>query len=69
MARLARLAGFCWDCIIPTELFGAHNPDPRTYQGALKLLGLKPDGVMLVAAHPSNLRAGRACGLQTAYVA
>jgi 2-haloacid dehalogenase len=38
------------------------------YLGAAKLLGLAPHEVMMVAAHPSDLRAAAACGLATAYV-
>ena len=37
--------------------------------GAARLLGLAPAEVMMVAAHPSDLRAAAACGLRTAYVA
>ncbi len=65
MAKRARLP---WDCIISTELFGAYKPDPRTYEGAARLLGLAPPEVMLVAAHLGDLRAAASCGLRTAYV-
>nr|MCU0773261.1 haloacid dehalogenase type II [Ideonella sp.] len=33
-----------------------------------RLLDLPPQQVMMVAAHPSDLRAAAACGLRTAYV-
>ncbi len=65
MAKRARLP---WDCIISTELFAAYKPDPRTYLGAARLLGLDPGEVMLVAAHARDLRAAVAAGLRTAYV-
>jgi 2-haloacid dehalogenase len=32
------------------------------------MLGLAPTATMMVAAHPSDLRAAAACGLCTAYV-
>lgn len=68
LTRMARRAGLRWDCIIATELFRTYKPDPRTYLGAAELLGLAPGQVMLVAAHPGDLRAARAAGLRTAYV-
>ena len=35
---------------------------------AARLLGCAPQQLMLVAAHPSDLRGAQACGLRTAYV-
>jgi 2-haloacid dehalogenase len=49
-------------------LFGHYKPDPEAYLGAARLLGLAPGEVMMVAAHPSDLRAAKAAGLKTAYV-
>jgi len=45
-----------------------YKPDPETYLGAADLLGVKPQELMMVAAHKDDLRAARACGLQTAFV-
>lgn len=68
LTRMARHSGMRWDCIISAELFHAYKPDRRVYEGAAALLVLPPERVMLVAAHPSDLRAARACGLLTGYV-
>ena len=68
LTRMARHAGIRWDCVISAELFGTYKPDRRVYEGAAALLDLPPERVMLVAAHPADLRAARACGLATAYV-
>lgn len=68
LTRLARHAGLRWDCVISAELFHSYKPDRRVYEGAAALLDLPPGRVMLVAAHPSDLRAARACGLATAHV-
>jgi 2-haloacid dehalogenase len=65
MAKRARLP---WDCIVSTELFATYKPDPRTYLGTARLLGLAPGDVMLVAAHVGDLRAASSIGLRTAYV-
>ena len=65
MARHARLQ---WDCVLSAELFRHYKPDPETYLGATRLLGLAPRQVMLVAAHKDDLFAAKACGLRTAFV-
>ncbi len=39
-----------------------------TYLGACRLLDLPPERVLMVAAHPSDLRGARAAGLRTVYV-
>ena len=41
---------------------------PEVYQTAAALLGLSPNEVMMVAAHPGDLRASQAVGFQTALV-
>lgn len=68
LTRMARHAGLPWDCVLSAELFGAYKPDRRVYEGAARLLDLAPERLMLVAAHPSDLDAARACGLRTGYV-
>jgi 2-haloacid dehalogenase len=65
---MARHGGLPWDMIFSAELFGHYKPDPEVYLGACRLLDLAPEQVMLVAAHPSDLRAAARCGLRTAYV-
>ena len=65
---MARHAGLPWDTIFSAELFGHYKPDPEVYLGAARLLDLPPQQVLMVAAHPSDLRAAAACGLKTAYV-
>jgi len=65
---MARHAGLPWDAIFSAELFGHYKPDPEAYLGACRLLDLAPQQVLMVAAHPSDLRAAAACGLKTAYV-
>lgn len=68
LTDMARRSGLPWDCILSTELFSAYKPDPSTYLGAARLLGLAPTQVMLVAAHVGDLRAAASLGLRTAYV-
>lgn len=68
LTAMAKNAGLPWDCIVSAELFKHYKPDPETYLGCAGLLNIKPEQLMLVACHPSDLRAARAQGLQTAYV-
>jgi 2-haloacid dehalogenase len=68
LVNLARHAGLPWDVVLSAELFGHYKPDPEVYLGAARLLGLAPAEVMMVAAHPGDLRAAAACGLRTAFI-
>jgi 2-haloacid dehalogenase len=68
LTNMAKRAGLPWDCVISAELFHHYKPDPQAYLGCADLLGVAPDQLMLVAAHPGDLRAARAAGLKTAYV-
>lgn len=69
LTNMARHAGLPWDCILSAELMRHYKPDPETYLGAADLLGLRPEEVMMVAAHKGDLRSAQAVGLRTAFVA
>ena len=68
LTRLSKRAALPWDCILSAEVFRAYKPDPRTYGGVASTLGVRPQQVMLVAAHHDDLAAARACGLRSAYI-
>jgi len=68
LVNMARRAGLPWDCIFSAELTQTYKPDPRAYQMTYRLLDLRPDEVMLVAAHPDDLRAARGEGLRACFV-
>jgi 2-haloacid dehalogenase len=68
LVAMAKHAGLPWDAVLSAELFNHYKPDPEVYRGAVRLLGLEPGQLMMVAAHPGDLRAAAACGLRTAYV-
>jgi 2-haloacid dehalogenase len=69
LTNMAKRAGLPWDCVISAELFRHYKPDREAYLGCADLLDVAPDELMLVAAHPSDLRAARDAGLMTGYVA
>jgi 2-haloacid dehalogenase len=68
LADMAKRAGLPWDCILSAEVFRAYKPDPAVYLGAARVFDVRPDEVMLVAAHHDDLEGARACGLRTAYI-
>jgi 2-haloacid dehalogenase len=68
LTAMAKHAGLPWDCVISAELFQHYKPDPEVYLGCARLLDLAPGDLVMVACHPSDLRAARNNGLRTAYV-
>jgi len=68
LTNMAKNAGLPWDAVLSAELAGHYKPDPEAYLKAADLLSLPPDEVMMVAAHPGDLRAAARAGLRTAYV-
>jgi 2-haloacid dehalogenase len=68
LTNLAKNAGLTWDCILSAELARHYKPDREVYQMAADLLGLRPEQIMMVAAHREDLRAARSIGFKTAFV-
>jgi 2-haloacid dehalogenase len=68
LVDLARNAKLPWDVIFSAESFGHYKRDPETYLGACEMLSLRPERVMMVAAHQDDLLAAHALGLRTAFV-
>ncbi len=68
LVNMAKRAGLPWDAVLSAELAGAYKPDHEVYVKAADLLGLKPEQVMMVAAHRGDLRAAAEVGFRTAFV-
>ncbi len=68
LSDMAKNAGLPWDLILSAEVFRHYKPDPETYLGVADIFGVRPEQVMLVAAHKDDLVAAHACGLQTAFI-
>jgi len=68
MLRLARFGGLPWDAILGAEIAHGYKPQPQVYLKSADAVGLPPQQMALVAAHNSDLRAARACGLRTVFV-
>ena len=69
LVNMARRAGLPWDAILGAEVARAYKPTPEAYLRTADLLGLEPHQCMMVAAHNDDLRAARALGFATAFVA
>jgi len=68
MASLAKFGGLPWDAILGSELVQHYKPDREVYVSAPYYLDLKPEEVMMVAAHKGDLQAARSCGLRTGFI-
>jgi 2-haloacid dehalogenase len=68
LTNMAKYAKLPWDCVLSAELFRHYKPDPEAYLGAAAILDLKPNQVMMVAAHAADLEAASRAGLHTAFV-
>jgi 2-haloacid dehalogenase len=68
LVNMAKHGGLPWDCVFSSDTFKHFKPDPEMYLGAAQMLDLRPEEVMMVAAHKADLRAAAQCGLKTAFV-
>lgn len=68
MLDMAKRAGLPWDAILGAEVAQAYKPTPDAYLRTAEVLALRPEQVMLVAAHNGDLAAARRCGLRTAFI-
>ena len=69
LLNMAKRAGIPWDAILGAEVAQAYKPQPEAYTRTAEILGIRPHELCLVAAHNGDLRAARAAGLATAFVA
>jgi 2-haloacid dehalogenase len=68
MTDMAKYAGLPWDCILGAEVARHYKPDPESYLTAVELLGLRPEQVVMTAAHQPDLLASQKVGVKTAFV-
>ena len=68
LTNMAKHAGLPWDCILSAENIQHYKPDPEIYLLVPGLFDLKPEEVMMVAAHDRDLQSAEKYGLRTAFV-
>jgi 2-haloacid dehalogenase len=68
MTNLAKFAGLPWDLILGSDIVRHYKPDREMYMSAPHYLDLKPEEVMMCAAHSGDLKAAASCGLHTGFI-
>ena len=68
MVNMAKRGGLPWDVILGAEPTKHYKPQREAYIGTAEYLGLRPEELMLVAAHNGDLKAASGFGLRTAFV-
>lgn len=68
LVDMAKFGGLPWDCVLSSDNFQAYKPDPKMYLGAADTFNVKPEEVLMVAAHKHDLDAAMKYGLKTAFV-
>jgi 2-haloacid dehalogenase len=69
VVAIVKRAALPFDAILTAELARSYKPAPAVYQLAVDYLGVPPERMMMVACHKYDLRAAKAFGMQTAFVA
>jgi 2-haloacid dehalogenase len=64
MVNMAKRGGLPWDVILGAEPTRHYKPQREAYIGTAEYLGLKPEELMLVAAHNGDLKAASSFGLR-----
>lgn len=68
MTHLAKFGGLPWDVILGSDIVQHYKPDREMYMSAPFYLDLKPEEVMMCAAHAADLRSARSFGLRTGFI-
>jgi 2-haloacid dehalogenase len=68
MTTLAKFAGLPWDVILGSDFVRHYKPDREMYLSASLYLDMRPDEVIMCAAHCGDLRAAAKCGLRTGFI-
>ena len=68
LVDLAKFAELPWDVVFGADMFRHYKPDPETYLGVCAFLCLRPEQVMMAAAHNYDLGAAQTLGLRTAFI-
>jgi 2-haloacid dehalogenase len=69
VVAVVKHAGLPFDAVLTAELAQTYKPAPAVYQLAVDYLGYRPHEILMVACHKYDLKAARAFGMRTAFVA
>ena len=68
MTNMAKNGGLPWDAILGAEVARHYKPDAESYLTTVELLGLRPEQVMMTAAHQGDLLSAQKVGLRSGFV-
>ncbi len=68
LVQMVKAARLPFDCILTAELVKSAKPDPKVYGLATASLNLRPEQVMMVAAHKYDLAAAKKFGFSVAFL-
>jgi 2-haloacid dehalogenase len=68
LTHMAKEADLHFDCILSAELCQHYKPDREVYLMAARLLDVRPEEIMMVAAHKWDIEGAKAAGLRSAFV-
>ena len=68
LTTMAKRNSLPWDFILSSDMHRAFKRSPVVYQNAIRLLHIKPEEIMMTAAHNDDLEAARKEGMRTAYI-
>lgn len=69
LVAVVKHANLRFDAVLSAELAKTYKPAPAVYQLAVDYLGYRPEQILMVACHKYDLRAAKAFGMRTAFVA
>ncbi|KAA8648002.1 hypothetical protein EYZ11_004207 [Aspergillus tanneri] len=65
---LCKSSGLSFDMLFSSQLLGVYKPAPDSYREVLRLVNVKPEETVLVAAHAYDTRGAKKAGMKTVYV-
>ena len=68
MANVARRNNLPWDAILGSEIAQGYKPQPKVYLATCEAFNLKPEQVMMCAAHSGDLSSAQKLGLRTGHI-
>jgi 2-haloacid dehalogenase len=68
MANVARRNNIPWDAILGSEIAQGYKPQPKVYLMTCEAFNLKPNEVMMCAAHSGDLSSAQKLGMRTGHI-
>jgi len=68
MADVGRRNNLPWDAILGSEIAQGYKPQPKVYLATCEAFNLKPEQVMMCAAHSGDLSSAQKLGLRTGHI-